>query len=371
MKLVLRRKTQPATVEGQARHRESSRMESSVASRRHAHKKAATIVGSVLIGTGLLALVGILLSAKLWAEAGISIGTGFVMAGVVFVLEPRFVRDIGEAAGKAATEAVDERVDERTAELTERIEHLESLRELQDRITADRQSAAAALLAKVREQPDFESTAELLEKAHDQHLFSDLKLRTGSDRGTLMSMTWESASPDVLRALDEFVMSEEYEYIDPDFLIGDHILFHVFSLTEEASLVRSSWPPTQTLTEAWNTFLDACGHQGVPTKFDMSVVFEALTASYGAMSDSRENPSGDPRRLQGRLVLLVNDEWAITDAGLESRLANYCSQSCPDEGEHCPAGHDEQLWQEAVFYWSVLESTASHETPPDPGDEPF
>ena len=372
VKLVLRRKTHPAAAEGQARHGESLGMASSEASRRHAHKKAATIWGSVLIGTGLLALAGSLLRAMSWAEAGISIGTGLVMAGVVFVLEPRFVRDIGEVAGKAAIRVVDERVDERTAELTERVEHLESLRALQDRVTANRQSAESALLDKVREQPDFESTAELLEKAQDQRLFSDLRLRTGSDRETLMSMTWERASPDVLRALDEFAMSEEYEYLDADLLIGDHILLHVFSLTGEASSARSPWSPTQTMTEAWNAFLDACGREGVPaTSIDLVTVFEALAASYEAMIDSRRSPPGDPRKIQGRLILLVNDEWAITDAGLESRVASYSSQSCPEEGERSPAGHDEQLWQEAVSYWPVVEATAPQGTPPNSFDEPF
>ena len=350
-------------------------MASSEVSRRHAHKKAATAVGSVLIGTGLLTLVGILWSTKLWAEAGIGIGTGFVMAGVVFVLEPRFVRDIGEAIKpttiSTATDVATKVVDERAAELTERIEHLESLRELQGRITANRQSAESVLLDKVREQPDFESTAELLEKAQAQRLFSDLKLRTGSDRETLMSLTWESASPDVLRALAEFVMSEEYEYIDPDLLIGDHILFRVFSVIGEAYSASSPWSPTQTLTEAWNVFLNACDREGVPaTSIDLVIVFEALAASYEAMIDSRRSPSG-PRKLQGRLILLVNDEWAITDAGLESRVASYSSQSCPEEGERSPAGHDEQLWQEAVSYWSVVEATAPQETPSDSWDEPF
>lgn len=63
-----------------------------------------------------------------------------------------------------------------------------------------------------------------------------------------------------------------------------------------------------------------------------------------------------PQKLHGQLRLLVNDEWAITDAGLESRLSNYCSESLGEgrEGENRPDGHDANLWDEAVFYAHLL-----------------
>lgn len=381
MKLRLRRQRNPASiagdVDGQALHEELTTSTSLEVARQNAHLRAATKWGTVLMLFGAILVVGSALSAESWTEAGISLGTGSVLAGLVFILEPRFVRHIGAEAGRTAsatatttaTDVATRVVDERTAEITERVELLERLQALQDKITADRRTAASDLVRRVREQPDFESTAELLEKAQDQLLFSSLRLRTGQDHGTLVSMTWETISPDVLRVMGEYIAGGEY--FDADALVEDHILLHAFSVFGEGSSAASPWLATQTLTEAWNAFLDTCERERVPTlDLGLPAVFEALTTSYAVMTDSRQRAPSDPRRIRGRLILLVNDEWAITDEGLESRIDGVSPWTAKAE-ESCPGGHDEQLWQEAVTYWSAVKLTVSPEAPSDGFDEPF
>ena len=341
----------PAGGEGRATGENSPRTAGGETVHRNAEtKKIATIWGVALIAIGVLVLLVSLLGGPMLADAGMSLSAGLMVAGFVLALEPRLVRDIGEAAGAAAASTATKIADERTAGLRERVEHLENLRELQSNIAADRQTAASRLIEKMREDPDFESTAELLEKAHDQHLFRDIRLRSGSDRETLMSLTWTPGyRPSPLELIDP-----DWSTLELQEFHLDNIELSAISATGEDSAV-SHWSPGESVREAWNNFLDACERDGlVPTKFDPATMFDALATSYGAMIEARRSPADDPRRLHGRLRMLINDEWAITDEGLESRISSYSYQSHPGGDEQCPVGHDEKLWQDATYYSRVL-----------------
>ena len=318
-----------------------------------AEKTRATIVGFVLVAFGVVVLLVSLLGVPTLAEAGLSFSSGLMIAGVILVLERRLVRDIRKATGEAAATVAAKVTDERTAEIRERIEHLESLQEIQSKIATDRQTAVSRLMAKIREAPDFESTAELLEHAETGQLFRDIRLRSGSDRDFLMSFKWRAGfRPSPIEAMDpDWATLERMEF---DL---DEICLSATSAAGEESAV-SYWSPGESVEEAWNNFLDACEREGVaPTRFELSVVFDELAASYGAMIEARRSPEDSPRRLHGRLRMLVNDQWAITDEGLESRRSSYISQSRPPGTAQCPAGHDEQLWQEALFYSRLLDDS--------------
>ncbi len=273
------------------------------------------------------------------------------MAGGVFVLEPRFVREIGEAAGTAATDTARRIVGESTAEIRERLERLENLQELQDRIAADRQAAESDLINKVGKHPDFESTSKLLERAENLCLFDDLELRTGCDR-TLMKLTWVDA--DHLSRIEYVEIGVMYPAPGELDLLSEHIVFSAISTTGKVPFAKSYWFNPETLQVAWNSFLDACQREDIPTtQIKVTEVFKALAESYQAMMDSRHRTRSDPRRLQGKLRLLVNDEWVITTAGLESRISSHCSQSHPAEDAQSPAGHNERLWQEAAHFFRL------------------
>ena len=210
-----------------------------------------------------------------------------------------------------------------------------------------RRTAESDLIDKVRRQPDFRSTAELLSRAQDRSLFEDLMLRSGHDWEILITLAWVEDDPYGRVEYQEL----DLDYPDPDELqlFEEHIIFEAVSMTGVAT-VQSYWFPEETWEQVWDSLSVACEREGVPTaQIELSVVFDALADSYRAMIDSRRSPPTDPRRLRGRLRLLVNDEWAITTAGLESRVSHGCLQT-PDEGADCPSGHRERLWQEAVYY---------------------
>ena len=325
------------------------------ATRFGAHKKMATIWGLALITAGLASLTASLVRSSAWAEAGISIGTGGVMAGFVLLLEPRLVRDVGKAAGTAATATAEQTatevatrlVDGSTTEMRERIEHLEGLRELQQRLEAGREAATTELIKKVSEQPDFESTARLLRQAGDKDLFGDLQLRSGDDTTTLVNLTLTS-----------------WNWED------DAIRLAISPFDIEGDPAQIEWQYGVTIGEAWGACLDACERKAVPTSgIDLAAVFKSLASSYNAMIQARRSAADSPGRLQGRLRLLVNDEWAVTDMGLESRISSFHLPWYPDETHACPRDHDEALWEEAIFYAPLwLDPVSDSRTN---SDEPF
>ena len=244
------------------------------------------------------------------------------------------------AADRKATEVAQRIVEEGTAENRERSEQLETLREVQQSVEAERHAAASELMDKVREQPDFDSTFALLEDAFMKNLFShqDLRLRCGSNQGLLMDVRID----DLLLPL--MVME--------DLIPLERLCLEIAVHSPTATLpsAKSSWCSGESIKDAWNSFLDACEREAVPMEgIGLTDVFAALASSYGVMTEARRSPGGDPMRLQGQLRLLVNDEWVITTAGLESRLSNDCFDAIPFD-EDCPNGHDQSLWTEAVFY---------------------
>ena len=280
-----------------------------------------------VIGAALVVVAICQLDANV-AEVVASLGTGFLLAGFLLWLEPRLMRKVGETTQRI--------VDEGTAGLRERIATLETLRE----------GAASDLMDKVREHPDFDSTWELLAEADKRNLFSeDFKVRSGGNREILM----EIAISDWPRIMDELMEPIQMDQVYVDIL--------AVSAIEKAHVVASRWWSSESFDDAVNRFWDECQSKEVLTEdIDLAAVFQSLAASYGAMIEARRSPPDTPQKLHGQLRLLVNDEWAITDAGLESRLSNYCSESLGEgrEGENRPDGHDADLWDEAAFYAHLL-----------------
>lgn len=318
-------------------------------------KQMATIWGVLLIAAGLVSLGASLVGRAGWPEAGISIGTGAMVAGFVLMLEPRLVRDVSEAAGtvatttaeKKATEVATRIVDESTAEMRERIEQLEGIQELQERVEADRQAEVAELIRKVGVHPDFESTAQLLGAARGKDLFSALQLKTGVDTEILMNMT---------------LVPWDWE--------DDAIRIELSSFGVEGRSAQAYWEIGQTIEQAWNACLDACEREAVPTSdIDLATAFGSLASSYGAMIEARRRDLDDPARLRGRLRILVNDEWAITDVGLESRITDFHLPWYPNETYSCPGDHDAALWEEALL-WAPLWLDPDLDSQSDSG-EPF
>lgn len=87
---------------------------------------------------------------------------------------------------------------------------------------------------------------------------------------------------------------------------------------------------------------------------------EQRLVSHRLMVEARQAAEGSGKRLKGRLRLLINDEWALTDAGLEGTKSDllYPWRSIGRYGENleragdfqCPPNCQEGLWDEAKTY---------------------
>ena len=87
--------------------------------------------------------------------------------------------------------------------------------------------------------------------------------------------------------------------------------------------------------------------------FDFARALHALQRSITLTADARQQPRNSPRRLQGRLITLINDEWVLTDHGLESvdDAAVVKAPVIEFAEMECPEGHDPDAWAEAVAYF--------------------
>ena len=87
--------------------------------------------------------------------------------------------------------------------------------------------------------------------------------------------------------------------------------------------------------------------------FDFTRALEALQQSITLAADARQQPHDSPRRLRGRLIALINDEWFLTDHGLESIHEAVVVEAAAVESSDmgCPELHDPAAWAEAVAYF--------------------
>ena len=112
----------------------------------------------------------------------------------------------------------------------------------------------------------------------------------------------------------------------------------------------------------------ACERANQSTQdIDFETAFISLTESYDLMVDSRAGETGDTIRLDGQLILRINEEWAITHIStdvvsgfhvLEGLLSDHKFETWPLTTEEdadrglCPEGYDPVLWEDALHYAS-------------------
>ena len=89
--------------------------------------------------------------------------------------------------------------------------------------------------------------------------------------------------------------------------------------------------------------------------------------------EARNAASDSVQRLKGKLMFLINDEWVVTDAGLETTESDYCYRwyENPPHGDYIdlhnepgPPNCQQTLWEEARYYALRLRKKAE-------SDEPF
>lgn len=260
-----------------------------------------------------------------------SAGLFLLMAG--FLLEPNLSRIVD----RSVTEAVEQRM-----------AGLEQLEALQAEQRAEFRATPTRLASRLRAAPDLEAVVETLQFADQLGLFDPHFFRV---RAT-----------DVAEGPELYLHVHEHES-GPQLLIDFGSVFlgsrapsewHPFDDPLDASPSGLSWSPAMSVSELldklesrWRRLNVVAGGQ-----FSFAHALEMLAFSLESAFAARwPDPAGAPR-LDGTLVVLVNDEWAVSTRGLCSLDGEhrFGFRELPSAGSECPTGCDEQLWDDAVAY---------------------
>ena len=281
------------------------------------------IVGCGFAGAALIGLALLMEATHSWQgvseSAFVEAGTALLFGAILFLIEPRFVRRVGKAATEAASAAAEARVDERTRELSARLDQLDQLmseelrgvHEVQDEAVRDLavptfESVAGALATanKIGALKNGHVTVQASESIEELGLIFSWGMELGDGRfgreGKL------SLSIEAIVYADRLV-SGGRPYIAVDWQSGTSP-----DNDEPAMAVGLELIEALRKTGRWN------GDGTLKWQFALENLQDALK---WAIASRRK--AGDGPLLHGALAEFINEEWAITDAGLECPVHQF------------------------------------------------
>ena len=298
--------------------------------------------GSLWLGTGLLLLgvgciAGGVFIGDVTKDIAIEVGVTAAVGGVVILFEPLISRQLNRT--------IKEAVKAGTAELEERLVQLEGIEEVQASELQRQQADAEAVLASLDDPVTFSNVAELLDVAYAEGLFTEeVFLKTSAERGRplleVQTVNAQRIGFSIHAPADSSSRGTQFELMaegttvwdadeGPDVVIG--------KIVRAYKILRLSY-----------------------NRLSLGTAFAQLKHSYRIMYAARQEPADSVKSLAGRLVFLVNDEWALTDIGLESIVSGTVfkyrkgilgtREGIDIDDTPCPPGCDPVLWEEAQYY---------------------
>jgi hypothetical protein len=270
----------------------------------------ATIVGVGIVIGGLV--VGRFSRATV-AEALISLGVALALVGVLVFLERHMLREVSHVAASAASDAVENQ----TADLRERMSRLEDLDEAQVRAREERKRRSDQLIDRLKEanldHPRF--VGDLLLSALTDKLFdgATFHVRTSADAECpVLYMVPLVSGTDVIGLWLAFEQFDQFQHMKVEG-VPEPIVVPVNNGS------GAMWVHGTTAGEVAGELESKLEQRNEPRhSFSLAFALERLAQSVLVMRDARAADAGSPQRLRGALVLLINDQWAITSEGLES-----------------------------------------------------
>lgn len=271
-----------------------------------------TMLGVIAIGGGLWlgrfdrqAFSGLLL------EIGAAIG----LVAVLVVVEERLVRRASTAAAASAREVVREE----SRNLADRVLRLEELDEAHAARRDEQRERDQEAVNRIRVGGlDVGSVAKLLVQAENEGLIASgwgFRIRTGerTDSSPLYPMVFAPSLEHVV-----FLAFEALTVARVPALYGVPDQHNIPEKAPDQRKVVVEWKAQSADEIAFELELALRRANQPAEAFSFRYALEQVAQSVEVMRSARSAPLGDPRRLRGRLVALVNAEWAWTDWGLES-----------------------------------------------------
>lgn len=293
-----------------------------------------------------------------WEDVFIEVGAAAGVGGVVLFFKPRLMQQVREQAKDEAATTAAAIVTTATEELTSRVVRLENIGDVQanveERLQREAESVIADVAAEVS-QPNIESQLII---ASEQGLFADrILVKTNVRPGHPLIM-----------------VERDTTFNEPG--SGIYLAIWRVSLYDDGSESFGEmddsdmeWQPNDDTSSIIQQIILKYKQLGLP-KDDLSteLLFDHLQHSYRLMVAAHHEPKGSANRIDGKLIFLINDEWVLTDTGLEgtksSRVFRWGREYGPDihiifDRDHsCPQGYQESLWKEAVYYATRLDEFA-------------
>ena len=301
-------------------------------------------IAILLVGV-VLALLGYLWEGT-WEDVFIEVGAAAGVGGIVLLFKPRLMRQVDERATRAGAIAAEDIASTKTEAFEERLVKLESIRDIQENERDRLQEETDRIIAAVGSDASVSNLIESLDHASKQGLFAEsIFIKTSDDLGQPLfqvSRGIDSIEPEVISMLsfDIFAGGATYEELEGATVRWlDGTGFEGFVREVYSAFTRANLP------------LD---------KLSLERCVLHIQESHRLMVEARQAPEGSRKRLNGKLMLLINDEWALTSAGLEGIESDHFFQwelttgprlyiPLNEDGE-CPSGCQDHLWEEAKYY---------------------
>ena len=327
------------------------------------HDEAFPWLGVFILMAGIL-LVGLGWRWEgTWEDVFIEVGAAAGVGGIVLLYKQRFWRQVDQRAAEAGATAGQTAAALRTEALEERLVRLEGVSDLQADALVRQRAAAERLVNAVGDSPSFPNIFELLERASAQGLFMDRFLvATSNELGRpLLEVSLVSPLPE-----------DQPIHIEP------LVYFRIFELTpstEEGERFRPArggeliWRSEDSLSELADRIFDICVKLNLSyDSFMLDVSFASIMLNHHLMFNARQEPEDSAKRLHGKLLFGINDEWVLTDVGLEGTKSDHFYGWYDEHGQRydylrypdsCPAGCSPDLWEEARYFVRRLGSRYS------------
>ena len=301
------------------------------------HSKASRWLGTGLLVLGIGIIAGGIPIGEPVEAIAIEIGAAAAVGGIVILFEPLIRRRLNRTIKEAVRAG--------TAELEERIVQLGGIEEVQANELKRQQSDAEGVMTALDNPVTFSNVAELLDVAYTEGLFTE---------GVILKTSMERGQPllEVKMVSSQRIAFSIHAPSDSQFR-GTQ-----FELMAEGTTV---WDEGEVRNIIIGEIVSAYKKLKLPhDKLSLETSFAQLKHSYRIMYATNQEPADSVKRLTGRLMFLVNDEWVLTDVGLESTGSEIVFPPSKTimgtaDGIHiantpCPTGCDPALWEEAQYY---------------------
>lgn len=260
----------------------------------------------------------------------VNVGTALLLAGLLFFLEKGFTRRVisaNRASVEAATQQIEQRLEARTQALSTRIDELQAqvAERMQERAQQGDEKVAAL------EEVTYDNITAAMTEANDLGAihWGRVNVRASTDLdGVVLIFKWGME----LRSPARRPVLEIEARVEAD-----------LKRYGGRPVIATGWAPDEQPAEVFdrlNRELQRTGRWHGPDTVNWSLAMENFRRSLAlTIASRRDGSAAGPWRLHGALYELVGDDWALTEAGIESRAANAVvlpEGAFPDEGFRNP-----------------------------------